>query len=744
MKETDYTESSRSGTRRERDVEEPFSGLSGSLLLAVFLVYAAMAFGMYYHGLASPMLYDSKAFILDKGDLFARGGLLEVMRIIPVRPLFMTTLYLNYVLTGMDPEYFRLFNILLVAATGVVLVELIRMVLDYCPLPQSVTGRDKLVVSIFLGLLFVVHPLQRLVIMYIWQREAIMACFFYLAALTAYVAGRSGRLRSPGVCYAATGLLFLAGMLSKENVASLPIVLVLTELVFFKQSARQLASRVVAIACITAPVAIAYLAATKSLHATQSLVRHGILDRLNEYVQHSSLTIGEMVLTESRVFFSHVLNIVAPFWSGAPLIDVQTISRSLWDPPITLAASLGGLALIALAIGFIRRTPVFSFGLLFFVVTILPESVLIPQYLFFGYRAILPMTGLLMIAAAALMYLRSWPRWAFYGAWFKPAAASVAVAVLAVYGATTVTMAGNWKSIDFWENSFKRLPPLSSEVELRPWLDVLLNYSAVLIDAKEYDKVINVHARTGVMDTDTFRSLAGSEADSRLIERIEAANAEFNKLVKQFPDKAAEIIVKLGLALHARGRLPLAISQYQRALELNPDLPSAYNNLGFAYEKSGDVALALDNYTKAWKLAPSSPVTNFNLANALVKSDRVSESISFYVRTIRLAPGFAQAYAKLGEALLKSRRFAEAESALRKAVSIDRFNAEYYNALAMAYAAQGKEAEAREMLAKALALKPDHPEARRNMERLTGTGDQASDPADLSTWDSPLPCGTSR
>ena len=84
----------------------------------------------------------------------------------------------------------------------------------------------------FLGILFTVHPLQSMVVLYAWQREAIMGCLFYYSALAAYVAVRSERIPLTAG-YGATAVLFLAGMLSKENVATLPVAVMLAEMTLF-------------------------------------------------------------------------------------------------------------------------------------------------------------------------------------------------------------------------------------------------------------------------------------------------------------------------------------------------------------------------------------------------------------------------------------------------------------------------------------------------------------------------------
>ena len=122
--------------------------------------------------------------------------------------------------------------------------------------------------ALFLGLAFVAHPLQTYVVLYDWQREAIMACLFYFSALAVYLGVRSGRFRNEGLGYVLTAVLFFAGLQSKENLATLPIMMFLAEIILFRQSFKQLLSRCLMIALLTAPPLAAYVLMANSFLRT--------------------------------------------------------------------------------------------------------------------------------------------------------------------------------------------------------------------------------------------------------------------------------------------------------------------------------------------------------------------------------------------------------------------------------------------------------------------------------------------
>jgi tetratricopeptide (TPR) repeat protein len=54
----------------------------------------------------------------------------------------------------------------------------------------------------------------------------------------------------------------------------------------------------------------------------------------------------------------------------------------------------------------------------------------------------------------------------------------------------------------------------------------------------------------------------------------------------------------------SRDEYQKALADFQRAVDLNPRMPQAYNGLGYAYRKLGDYARALENYDRALRLNP--------------------------------------------------------------------------------------------------------------------------------------------
>jgi DNA-binding winged helix-turn-helix (wHTH) protein/Flp pilus assembly protein TadD len=84
----------------------------------------------------------------------------------------------------------------------------------------------------------------------------------------------------------------------------------------------------------------------------------------------------------------------------------------------------------------------------------------------------------------------------------------------------------------------------------------------------------------------------------------EASLARFNKPLEEALSSSVEALQvgTLGYKRHIVGDFKGAITYYQRALELDPNLGPTYEGLGAAYRSSGESDLAVSAYTRAYEL----------------------------------------------------------------------------------------------------------------------------------------------
>jgi tetratricopeptide (TPR) repeat protein len=153
-----------------------------------------------------------------------------------------------------------------------------------------------------------------------------------------------------------------------------------------------------------------------------------------------------------------------------------------------------------------------------------------------------------------------------------------------------------------------------------------------------------------------------------------------------------------------------AIRHFQHAIELNPNMARAYDNLGLCYYYQNQNDLAVENYKKAIDLDRATPHPSpwpyLNLAITLQFLNRYAEAEDNLHTALRLDPGFAQAHFQLGTALEQTGHPDDALKEFQEAARLDAKYPEPHMAMARIYHKLGQEAAAKEQVQIYLRLRP--------------------------------------
>lgn len=155
-----------------------------------------------------------------------------------------------------------------------------------------------------------------------------------------------------------------------------------------------------------------------------------------------------------------------------------------------------------------------------------------------------------------------------------------------------------------------------------------------------------------------------------------------------------------------------AIQHFQHAVELDPGMARAYDNLGLCYYYDNQNKLAVENYRKAIELQKASAHPSawpyLNLAITLQFLNQLAESEANLREAIRLDPKFAQAHYQLGTVLEELKHPEEAIAEMREAARLNPLYAEPHMAMARIYHKLGQEAAAHDEVQTYLRLHPPH------------------------------------
>jgi len=574
-------------------------------------------------------------------------------------PLTHSTFWVEYQLWGIRPAGYHGVNVLLHAASALLLWEVLRRL----RVPGAWLG----------AALFALHPIQVESVAWITERKNVLSGLFYLSAFLAYLrfarvdddAAGSSERRSWGT-YAAASALFLCALLSKTVTATLPVTLAL---VLWWRLGRLGKRELLPLAPMLGAGAI-------FSGLTVWLERFQVGAEGAEW----SLSLLQRLLLAPRIVGFYLgklawpvdLTFIYPRWTLRPGDPVA------WVWLVALVALLAALWCFRDRLG---RGPFTAFA--YFVVTLGPAlgfvNVYPMRYSFvadhFQYLASIGPLALagagVWLAAAAVMRR------------FGPTATSAAriatsVVLVGVLALLTSAQARIYENLEvLWRDTLAKNP--------EAWV-AHNNLGAMLGDEGSLDEAANHLQRAIGLKPDH----SGAHSNLGVVRarqgRLDEALVLFDRAVQLEDDDAGSRIL-LGEALARSGRAREAEVHLVRAVELDPDDPRGHHLLADVLVRQARFEQAIPHYRAVLEKLPEDFSSNLNLGSALAKLGRIDESLPHLEAAVRVDPENVDALYTLGTLLLRAGRADESVARLREAVRLDPGNRAVRERLARAQSA---------------------------------------------------------
>ena len=362
------------------------SALEKRFTVFATLLLATLTFVLYQHALSSGFFLDDATSIRVE-PLMLQPDILPLYEKFKLRFLGYLSFWLNYQISGEDPAAFRLVNFVIHAVNGLLVYALSYRLFALSGSAESEKSMHRWV-ALLVAALFIAHPLQTQAVTYIVQRLASLMTLFYLAALISWVeVFRSRSLGVRAIWLILFAGLFLASCYTKQNAFTLPIVLILMELLIFRRLTAKHWSAIGVIGLIFALVAVVFV---PDIWTT--------VDRLTR--ETPDITRWEYFTHQWVILWMYLGKVI---WPYPQLLDYGVALHS-FDTWVFLLAGLGHLVVLVLGLVVSRRLPLVAFGVLFFYAVHSVESGLIPiRDLAFEHRNYLPLFGVFFSAGAALI-----------------------------------------------------------------------------------------------------------------------------------------------------------------------------------------------------------------------------------------------------------------------------------------------------------------------------------------------------
>ncbi|RQV96128.1 MAG: tetratricopeptide repeat protein [Calditrichaeota bacterium] len=208
----------------------------------------------------------------------------------------------------------------------------------------------------------------------------------------------------------------------------------------------------------------------------------------------------------------------------------------------------------------------------------------------------------------------------------------------------------------------------------------------------------------------------------------------------EVPDEAllvkAEDYVSEGISYFQSGKDSLAISSWNKALEIIPEDAEVYNYRGIALHRTGNVTKALEDFESATNLNPNYYEAHNNRGYMLFLLDRYNEALSAFSKALNINPNYEPAQKNrklvqnialgnlrqeafdLGEKIAGKDDYEEQIPGYRKVLELDSTYAKGHNNLGAAYYYAGNLDSAYYHIRKAIHYHKDYPEAINNLAIL--------------------------
>ncbi|HEX9786509.1 MAG TPA: tetratricopeptide repeat protein [Candidatus Binatia bacterium] len=123
------------------------------------------------------------------------------------------------------------------------------------------------------------------------------------------------------------------------------------------------------------------------------------------------------------------------------------------------------------------------------------------------------------------------------------------------------------------------------------------------------------------------------------------------------------------IELEVRGDADAAISEYQKIIELHPELPDAYSNLAVAHKRKGELVRALANLDKALERKPNYTTALITRGAIFAEQGKWTDARRDFEAALKLDPRDDGALYGLSQALREARDYAGAQQALGELIS---------------------------------------------------------------------------
>ncbi len=612
------------------------------------------------------------------------------------RPVATLSYFVNYLFWKFNPLGYHLTSILLHMINVIMVFFLISLISK-----NSTT-------AFFTALLFACHPALTEAVNCITYSEDLLAAVFFLPAFILYIKFKNNNYKNY-ILFLITLAFFFISLLSKEMAITLPVLVILYDLIFAKKSEDKISIKS-AISLILKNkfiytgfflICLLYLYIRFYLMYYPmeiTIVSYGNLITRLIYIPYNIFNFLKITFFPFNLNADYVFSYPETFFSFINIISYIIV-----------------IAVIILSFFVYRYSKDAAFGIWWFFIALSPvfnimqiSNPIAERYLY------LPLIGLCFSFSVLIGKLFEKGRLKIKGMEQvdinKIIKYTIITAIAVIFSFSAFNRNKIWKDeFSLYKNMAETSPDSSTAHNNLGRIYRLRG--DVTRAVEEYTKSIELEPE----NYDAYNNLGNIYNEMGMTEE---AIAVYKKAIRLNP-RFLKAYNNLGTVLfEQKNLLDEALELFKKAIEINPEYAEAFCNMGIVYSRKKLYNEALISYKKAIELNPDFIEARFNLAILYDNMNDTDRAINEIKEAINIKSDYYSSYYLLAKFYLKKNFTDDAIAQYKKVIDMIPDNPDVYNNLGNLYEHLGKFDEAIKQWRLALMINPDDRNAKENIERV--------------------------
>ena len=505
-------------------------------------------------------------------------------------PLTLLSYSMEYLFFKLNPFIYHTTNLLLHLCNSLLVFWLIFML----------TG--SLLTSLVVALFFGIHPMHVESVVWISERKDVLYSFFFLGSMISYLFyRRTKEMRY----YYLLFFLFVLSLLSKAMAITLPFVLLLCDYLLNRKFDRNLLIEKAPFFIIAFCFGLIAIFAQGPIRGTE---------------QANPLSLFNKSFIFSSILVFYLTKIISPVKLSCIYPPIREIITP-WPYIFLYLPTMAGFLIVCLIL--IKKTKNIIFGLLFFLVTMIP---VLPLKIVSDRYTYIPYIGIFFILGEIFS-------WLYRGIirdsrMMRTLLSIVLVGIIGIFSFLTWERSQVWRdSIALWDDVINKYPNILKAFAAR---------GEAYSEIGQYDQAILNYNKTLEINPRYVEAYYNRGNAYRKKDLLDQAILDYTKALEIKPEYA-EAYYNRGNAYAKKGLLDQAIMDYNRAIEINANYVEVYTNRGSVYYAKRQFEQAISDFSKAIEINPRYAIAYFNKALACEMTGRPWDAVKAYKDFIKNA-----------------------------------------------------------------------------------------------------------